>query len=213
MGPKAAAFWLSLIEASRRIVEVAETAIAIRSRIRWFDQREFERTGMRREGDAGMLLPMNACEQRSAAPPSIEDGALLYMLTISPENRRSLVFYAPPRRPEACGVIFAADTALTYGYGDPWPLEPYPHMGRTSTICTAPHYGSEHNAVAYDHGATKYNVHGWLRCHAGAFPGRTFRSQAWRACTRCSPDDASRTVEVSLLHPEAYLMESGCRCR
>lgn len=212
LGPKAAEYWRSLVEASDRIIKVAATAIAARSRIRWFDQEEFERTGMRRGGIANMLLPMNACALRSPVVPRIEGRGVLYMLTISTENRRSLVFYAPPRRSRAHGVLFAADTALTYGWGDPWPLEAFPQMGCSRTICTAPHHGSENNAIAYDHGSKHYGVVGWLRCHSSAFPGRTFRSQAWKACTRCSPDVSSRTVEVSLLHPNAYLLKSGCRC-
>lgn len=216
MGEHAAKFWHALIDTAERIGKVAATAIAARARVRWFDQSEFEETGVRRGGVAGVLLPMNACEQRSPTEPPMPEGVILYMLTISQANRRSLVFYAPPVCDGEFGVVFSADTALTWGYGDQWELPAYPHMKNSDAVGTAPHHGSDNNAIAYAHAREHYNVRGWLRGHNGSCIGTKFKAQEWRACTEC-PDYPSkphrrRSVELSLKQPLFSMLQYDCCC-
>ncbi|MFK4871515.1 MBL fold metallo-hydrolase [Novosphingobium sp. ZW T3_23] len=213
IGKVAGTYWSALIDTAEIIAEIARSAIASGADIRWFDQQSFEESGKRAGGDEDILLPMNAVEQVGAPVLTGPEGEVLYMLSISRANQESLVFYAPPSFTGGHGVLFSADNALTWGLGDVWALPAYAQMSSSHTVATAPHHGSEHNAVAYRHGWDSYNVCFWLRSHAGGTIGATFKALKNRSCTECPGCGlALRRVEISLLTPSKAILEHPCLC-
>ena len=208
----AANYWNSLIDTAELIAEIASSAIRARVPIRWFDQQRFEESGMRGGGLRDILLPMNAYELRSLPLPVSGDENMVLRLVISRANQESLVFYAPPALTNSHGVLFCADTALTWGWGDRWELPAYAAMKHSKAVATAPHHGSEHNARAYGLGQMHYNVCFWIRSHAGGAIGPTFKALYQRTCTECPGNVPLRAICVSLSAPCWTRLTARCCC-
>src|SRR5262249_41030865 len=150
--------WLALIQASASIRGIADHAITHNVRVRWFDHEEFVRTRLARGGVRDFLVPINAVEQ--APPPPV--ARMSYLARLSPVNEECLAFLAPPTL-SRLGVVFCGDSPLGDGpsYGNSFlPSGPRPVL---PVVATAPHHGSESNAVAYGHLNAWGYVQVWLR--------------------------------------------------
>lgn len=186
---------LKLLDTLEAIHDIALSALAHHVPIRWFDYRSFEKTGIRRGGLPGVLVPMN-CSQQTV--PVAEPLGVLYMASLTVVNRESLVFYSPGGRTSA-GLMFCADSRLGSGWGQRVPFPPYRSMRHTYTVMTAPHHGSETNALAYLHAKQHYNPIAWVRSDNGGSVGPTFKRQWARVCTGCKVANYSARIAAIAL--------------
>lgn len=212
------AFWVGLIDTAERIRQIAVQAIRHGVTVRWFDFGEFCQTHHASGGLPGLLIPLNSVELDVPPRPAI---ALSYAARLTAVNEECLVFLSPGGCwPDDLGVVFTGDSPLGQGrdYAQPlfdWPVEPIPMV-----VATAPHHGSENNAVAYKHLGAKAFVVLWLRSGGGAkHPGQTFRQlpSQRRACTHCPHLTLSRAAaEVQLSDnggwPLFRVKAHDCRC-
>jgi metallo-beta-lactamase superfamily protein len=170
--------WIDAIHAAERIRAIAVAARNAGCRIRWFDYALFQ-TGMPAKGGRAELLPINSIEV--AVRPPRRTSPLSY-LTLTVSNRESLVFRSP-QDAAAPGVLFTADSDLTFG-------DRAIKIG-SDDIISAPHRGSEHNATAYvvvDRLAANPSALRWVRsdCRFRGRPGQTYLAKQGQAmCTRC----------------------------
>jgi hypothetical protein len=172
--------WLELVDMADRIREIALEAWRRGAKIRWFDHREFARTGRPGGGERNVLVPLNSVERLRVARIS----ALEY-LRLTQMNRESLAFIAPA---EDSAVVFTGDSDLG---GVQFVEHP------RSVLVTAPHHGSEQNAAAYvmvrrwRRDATTL----WVRSDSRSKtrPGASYRAAGYeRACTLCSHARSSK---------------------
>jgi hypothetical protein len=180
-------FWLGTINTAERIRRIAIQAVRHDVDVRWFDFGEFAKSGMASGGEPGLLVPMNAVELAIPLPPV---PAMGYLARLTPVNEECLVFvtdgaYAWPFEFE---VIFTGDSPLGTGPGyQNCFLRDYRDKG-TILVATAPHHGSESNAIAYAHLQGMAHVAIWLRSGGSSkHPGPTFRKlpEESRICTHC----------------------------
>lgn len=200
LGRQWAAFWVGLIDTAERIRKIAVQAIRHNVKVRWFDFGEFAKTRQASGGEPGLLVPLNAVEL-VVPPPPID--VMNYMALLTPVNEECLVFFSPNSRwPDDLGVVFTGDSPLGDGPGYSQTLldcslEPWQWV-----VATAPHHGSESNAVAYTHLEAMTCVALWLRSGGSSkHPGPTFRKlpPARRGCTHCPHLRLEReVVEVQL---------------
>lgn len=174
---------LHLVDTAERVRKIAESAADHGTPVRWFDYGEFVKTRVARGGE-DFLAPINSVEQ----PPPPVMHHLKRFVQLTRVNRECLVFLAPSEAGQMA-VLFTGDSPLGDGAGYSRsfltrPLHPSAHP----LVVTAPHHGSESNAVAYEHVHGVANPAFWIRTGgASTHPGRTFRmlDPAHRTCTRC----------------------------
>lgn len=178
-------YWFDLIKTAESIRTIAAQAIRYQVPVRWFDFEAFARTRVANGGNPGFLEPLNSVE--AAPPPLLE---LSYLAKLSPVNEACLAFIAPPEY-LTLGVVFCGDSPLGDGPG-------YKNSffnSRTDfdpcwryIVATAPHHGSESNAMAYGHLSSWARVNTWLRTGGSSKqPGATFKKYPpnKRACSHC----------------------------
>lgn len=182
--------WLDAIQAAERIRAIAVAARNAGCRIRWFDFALFQ-SGAPVKGGRAELLPTNSIE--IAIPPPRRISPLSY-LTLTVSNRESLVFHSP-QYITAPGILFTADSDLTFS-------DRAMKVG-THDIITAPHHGSQHNAVAYavvDRLAANPSTLKWVRSdwRFRGRPGQAYLAKQGQAmCTRCRGNsNAAQRVDL-----------------
>ncbi|RKQ60807.1 metallo-beta-lactamase superfamily protein [Vogesella indigofera] len=199
-----AAFWISLIDTAERIRKIAVQAIRYNVKVRWFDFGEFAKTRRASGGEPGLLIPLNAVEL--VVPPR-PINVMKYMVRLTPVNEESLVFLSSNswEWPDGLGVVFTGDSPLGDGPGYRQNLLDWRQEPRGWVVATAPHHGSESNAVAYKHLQAMTHVVLWLRSGGSSLhPGPTFRKlhPTVRGCTHCPYRRLEREVaEVQLSPP------------
>lgn len=179
---KLAEFWLELIETAKNIRAIAASAIRHSIRIRWFDFEAFASTRVPKGGLRGLLMPLNSVEQAPA--PRIH---LHLIARLSRINETCLAFLSPPRF-NSLGVLFCGDSPLGDGPGYKDSFFTHAPRVRRPLIATAPHHGSESNAIAYSHLNRWAFVVAWVRTGGSKrHPGPTFKRLTFpsRACTHC----------------------------
>lgn len=202
LGWQLRSFWLGLIDTAERIRKIAVLAIRHTVPVRWFDFAEFSKTRHACGGVPEVLVPLNAVELRQL--PDVTGCTLSYLARLTPINEECLVFMSPARGDlfDGLGVIFTGDSPLGEGpgYSTAW-LSPFADQVHW-VVATAPHHGSESNAVAYKHLENVVNVVLWVRSGGTSrHPGPTFRGLGWaqRVCTHCPHRNLKRcSVEVQL---------------
>ena len=184
------AFWISLIDAAKKILMIAFSALENDVPIRWFDYGEFVGTGQPSGGDLENLVPINSVEQ-SRLFKIYRKTSLLYLTT---ENVQCLSFYSPGHSFNP-GILFCGDSPMEYDDdGCSKPFEPPKPITSYSIIVTAPHHGSKSNTMAYYNIRSQFIPFGapeklfWVR--SGAFsnhPGGWYREipSHCRICTSC----------------------------
>lgn len=185
------------IETARRIRDIALAASDRGIKTRWFDFDEFNRSGP--GGGEAYLRPLNSREWMPRRRPR---GALEYV-ALSMANKRSLVFRVPAndQRPD---IVFSADS--DFGYGRTSNTAPGALFTRTTsgknptlaagTLFTAPHHGSEANAVAYpDISAVADYVLVRSDANYKGRPCPQYRKLAKKYCTICN-GGPKRPVEL-----------------
>lgn len=182
-----AAFWVGLVDTAERIRKIAVQAIRHNVKVRWFDFGEFAETRQPSGGEPGLLVPLNAVELVVPPAPST---VMEYMARLTPVNEECLVLLSPHGGgwPYQLGVVFTGDSPLGDGPGYSQTLLDWPLERRQMVVATAPHHGSESNAMAYTHLQQMTHVVLWLRSGGSpTHPGPTFRkfSPAMRGCTHC----------------------------
>jgi hypothetical protein len=184
--------FVEAVKAAARIRDVALAAHHRRAKIRWFDFEEAKTSGVPAGGEM-FLRPLNSVEIK--AGHALRKMDVLLYLALSVANRESLVFAAPEGE-KFSGVVFAADSDLACS-------QHIPMFNRTAAV-TAPHHGSESNAVAYQAVANRMgsSLGFWIRSDGNykKRPGNTYLQQrAQRACTLCRdaglPKQAVQLVE------------------
>jgi len=192
-------FWLELIDTAARIRKIAVQAIRHNVNVRWFDFGEFAKTKKAFGGEPDLLVPLNAVEL--IVPPA-PIGMMTYMLRLTPVNEECLVFLSPGPTWRHRGVVFTGDSPLGHGSGYRLSFLDWPTERAQWVVATAPHHGSESNAVAYEHLETMTNVELWLRSGGSSkHPGPTFRKLPLfqRGCTHCPHLELKRGIaEVQL---------------
>lgn len=194
------AFWVSLIDTAERIRKIAVQAIRHNVKVRWFDFGGFFKTRQAFGGQPGLLVPLNSVEL--VVPPPPVGGLMSYVARLTPINEECLVFMSPGHWPDELGVVFTGDSPLGNGpgYSQTWLNVPQKSWQRV--VATAPHHGSESNAMAYNHLTKMVHVVLWLRSGGSSkHPGPTFRGlpPAMRACTHCPHQMFDRGIaEVQL---------------
>lgn len=206
-------YWLTLIDTLARIRKVAEQAVKHHVPIRWFDYTEFAKTRLASGGIDGLLAPMNAVELTTPPSPAMRLWALLSVV-----NQESLVFCSHPD--DGAAVVFAADSPLGDGPGFNQSFLLGQHFCRERLVVTAPHHGSDSNAIAYDH-IEDATCRPALFVRSGgkpSHPGTVFRQlpKEWRICTHC-PHRGLEHREVEILLSSRYwrfgnLRVSGHEC-
>jgi Metallo-beta-lactamase superfamily len=165
---------------------IVVTARRKRIPIRWFDFEAFIASG-KASGGKPFLRPLNAIERLPQASLAAISAAEYLSLTL--ENKRSLVFLAPESAPHSA-VLLAADSDLNFAFA----------IAGTSerVLSTVPHHGARANAVAY--GRVQQAVGGrkvlWIRSD-GRYkyrPCPAFLALRNRACTSCRNPSALRQV-------------------
>jgi hypothetical protein len=195
-----AAFWVGLIDTAERIRKIAVQAIRHNLKVRWFDFGEFAKTRQASGGEPGLLVPLNAVEL--VVPPH-PIKVMKYMVRLTPVNEECLVFLSPSNRlTDDLGVVFTGDSPLGHGLNYSQTLLDCSPKLWPWVVATAPHHGSESNAVAYTHLEDMTRVVLWLRSGGSSkHPGPTFRKlpPARRGCTHCPHLKLEREVaEVQL---------------
>lgn len=181
-----AEIWIAAMNAAEIIRHIALQAVENKVKVRWFDFDEFMQRGCRPSGGVeNLLIPLNAVEIKMPSAPAVGIG---YLVRLSPANERSLAFLSTQADSlSPVDVIFTSDSPMGYGPGYKMSfLVRRPRQG--FAIVTAPHHGSESNAVAYEHINTCWYVSLWLRSGGTKkHPGQTFQdvSPELRACTHC----------------------------
>ncbi len=176
-----ATFWLELIDTGEAIRGIAEAAIGRSLRIRWFDFDAFSRTRRPLGGVPNFLEPMNGIEQ---APPALK---VSYLARLSPINRQSLIFLAPPTH-RRLGVLFCGDSPLGDGRNLSRSFLCDDLRPRWPIVATAPHHGAETNRAAYGHMNAWADVIVLLRAGGDQDqPGPTFKSfsRSFKLCATC----------------------------
>jgi hypothetical protein len=185
LNPQWAVFWVELINTAERIRKIAVQALRYKVKVRWFDFGEFAITRQAYGGESDVLIPLNAVELAVPTPPL---NGLSYWARLTPVNEECLVFFSPGKLLVKLGVIFTGDSPMGDGLGYAQNFLSTSSKPRPFVVVTAPHHGSEVNAVAYKHLAACANVVLWLRSGGSSkHPGSTFRAlpPTSRACTNC----------------------------
>ncbi|AQT96519.1 MBL fold metallo-hydrolase [Pseudomonas azotoformans] len=211
------AFGLELIDTAERIRKIAVQAIRHSVKVRWFDFGEFAKTKQASGGEPDLLVPLNAVEVVVPPPPT---EMMMYMLRLTPVNEECLVFLSPGPTWRHRGVVFTGDSPLGHGSGYRLSLLDWPTERAQWVVATAPHHGSESNAVAYEHLEAMTNVELWLRSGGSSkHPGPTFRRlpQVQRGCTHCPRLGLKRGIaEVQLSDqfkgPSFRVKPHDCSC-
>lgn len=213
------AFWVGLVDTAERIRKIAVQAVRHHVKVRWFDFGAFSGTHKASGGEPGLLIPLNSVELEVPPSPVF---ALTYAARLTPVNEECLVFLSPSGNwPDDLGVVFTGDSPLGDGPGYGQLLLDWPPDLASWVVATAPHHGSENNAVAYEHLVSKAFVVLWLRSGgASTHPGPTFRKlpNQKRACTHCPHLSLGRTMaEVQLRDyigwPMFRVRAHDCRCQ
>lgn len=212
-------YWLGLIKTAESIRTIAAQAIKHKVPVRWFDFEAFAKTRVTNGGTPGFLEPLNSVE---AAPPPLLQ--LSYLAKLSAVNEACLAFIAPPDFLKL-GVVFCGDSPLGDGPG-------YKNSFFNSradfdqcwryVVATAPHHGSESNAMAYGHLSSWARVITWLRTGGSSKqPGATFKEYhpSERACSHCPQTGRKQgLVELLLAHSHwplglEKILPHRCNCK
>ncbi|ULX56758.1 MBL fold metallo-hydrolase [Ectothiorhodosinus mongolicus] len=212
-----AKIWIVAIHAAAIIRGIALQAIESNVRVRWFDFDRFVQNGYHPVGGvADLLTPLNAVEIPMPPTPASD---LRYFVRLTPVNERSLAFLST----QAAGlcptdIVFTGDSPLGYGVGYKMSFLAR-RTQRGLAIVTAPHHGSESNAVAYTHIRSCWQDLLWLRSGGTRkHPGATFKKipTHLRACTHCpQKGKALDLAEVQLsdrLWPVLRVRSHYCDC-
>ncbi len=179
-------FWVGLINTAERIRKIAVQAIRYNVKVRWFDFSEFLNMRQTSGGEKDLLVPLNAIELLVTPSPVV---GMSYVARLSPTNEECLVFMSPGNeQSETLGVVFTGDSPLGDGPGYQKSFLNSMPETKLMVIATAPHHGSESNAVAYKHLDQMATVVLWLRSGGTSkHPGKQFQSlpSVSRACTWC----------------------------
>lgn len=161
------------ILAAENISIIVASCMKNRIPIRWFEYNNDQASG----GEPKTLEPLNSVE---IAKEKQENIKALEFLALTTANRTSLTFCSPGT-PQFPGVVFSADSDLQFSQQIPW---------KSGMIVTAPHHGSENNALAYRRVKKEMSAGSdviWVRSD-GRYrhrPGASFLCQARRFCTNC----------------------------
>jgi hypothetical protein len=180
---RVAHYWLGLVKTAQIIREIAAKAVLRGVKVRWFDFGEFALTRIASGGEKGFLEPLNSVELR-AVP---RRATLSYLAKLSAVNEECLAFFAPPDVTRL-GVVFCGDSPLGDGTGYGTSFLDKRIAPDFPVVVTAPHHGSQNNAVAYDHLTSWTDIALWVRTGGSAKqPGKWFMdlSSGERACTHC----------------------------
>lgn len=169
---------IEAVSASRLLRQIFLAACLSGCLIRWFNyignNNQINASG----GIQDLLVPTNAVEVARIRRP--KRSALKY-ISLTMSNRQSLVFISP-RNELNSGVLFTADSDLSFAQTIPW---------HDRMIITSPHHGSESNKYAYQRfskeaGSEEDVV--WVRSD-GRFarrPGKSYLGVSGRKyCTCC----------------------------
>ncbi len=175
-------YWLTLIDTAARIRKIAEQAIKHDVPIRWFDYSCFATSGGASGGIDPLLTPINAVELIEPPPLTVSFWAFLSVV-----NQESLVFVSSTRG--GADVLFSADSPLGSGANFEKSFFEDHRFCRHGLVVTAPHHGSQSNAIAYGH-MERASCRPALFVRSGGkstHPGRTFRElpPAQRVCVHC----------------------------
>jgi hypothetical protein len=179
---------IETIKTAERIRNIALQALRHGVPVRWFDFQTFAIARHASGGVVGVLEPINAVE---VVPLHNIPAVAAWFAYLTPINEESLVFKSPGNDDNCfsrCDILFTADSPLGdgVGYQNSF-LQPTNNECRFA-IVTAPHHGSESNAIAYEHVENVYQVLLWLRAGGDSrHPGKTFKGlqPEFRACTHC----------------------------
>lgn len=191
------------IKAAKRIREIAIEAYKRKIKVRWF-----EYDTQNPSGGELYLEPLNAKELKRHQIPS-SSRSLLFMLSLSEVNQRSLVFWSPGTS-EHPGVLFTADSDLKK---ITLPID------ISHAIVTTPHHGSRANAFAYKllSNTNGFNTTVWIRSD-GRYQSRpcddyvSLRQQ--RFCTTCRNDAVNwNTHQTVILNPNhgVWTVDPSCQ--
>lgn len=174
---------MELIDTSERIRRIALSAHAKGVPVRWFDYLAYSKDRTATGGE-DFLRPVNAKELLE--PPSLRLLELHRFITLSRANRESLVFLSSGRDAHV-EVLFCGDSPLGDGacYSSSFLLG---QQTAKPLIATAPHHGSDSNAMAYGHIAKFGSVAFWIRAGGKPkHPESTYRGipTGIRTCTYC----------------------------
>ena len=162
------------VSAASKIADIAIAAAAKHIPIKWFKYDVLTQYG----GNA-YLAPVNARRVNAITASGL---SLFDLLALTTANRESLVFWSP-RTTTFPGVLFTADSDLS---GQTMPAGMHHH-----SLCTAPHHGSESNAVAYavvEGSVARPEALTWVRSQGriSGHPGPTYLGLGGRRfCTIC----------------------------
>lgn len=174
---------IALIDTAERIRKIALSAYAKGVPVRWFDYLAYSKDRTATGGEV-YLRPINAKELLE--PPSLSPLEFRRFITLSRANRESLVFLSSGDDAHV-EVLFCGDSPLGDGpgYGDSFLAGQQTHK---PLIATAPHHGSDSNAMAYGHIKKFGQVAFWIRAGGKPeHPESAFRgiSAEFRTCTHC----------------------------
>ena len=212
-------YWLELIDTADVIRKIALSAFEHNVKIRWFEYTHEESKLQSCDGIPGLLVPINAVEQRQPPPT---DSRVCYLLRLSVYNEQSLSFYSPSQRLERSGVLFCGDSPMGYGKDYSTPFKFPQHFKPHSLIATAPHHGSNSNKGAYEHISEWMGPRQvfWLR-NGGSkkHPGNRYRSIPIRsrACTWCPHKGIQNRSSVEIIQQKFFWnnfgrLQVGHRC-
>ena len=177
-------YWLDLIETAKNIRAIAEQAIKHNVDIRWFDFNQFSGTRIAAGGDKDYLEPLNSVEYE---PAPIPKHALSWLSKLSPVNEECLAFFSPPYF-GTLGVIFCGDSPMGDGLNYANSFLAPTNRPDWPVVATAPHHGSESNAIAYNHVSSWASVATWIRTGGSIKqPGSSYKNipVTHRMCTYC----------------------------
>ena len=172
------------IEAAINIRQIAKLACNRGCKIRFFQ------FGQKVGGGIDRLVPVNSEEMESTFSREID---ALSFLSLTVQNKQSLVFYSPEKENEPA-VLFTADSDLNFSLPD---RRPY-----SVPIVTSPHHGAEANKNAYSTVSRWLNDSEaiWIRSDKACEkrPGVEYKKQKKRICTLCNSGDMPKqTVKMN----------------
>lgn len=214
-----AGFYLSLVDAADAIRAIVLQAVKHQVKIRWFDFGRFLNTRHAQGGYKDLLEPLNSVEY-----VRLPQKQLSYFAKLTQRNVECLSFFAPSQGCEL-GVVFCGDSPMGVGLNYQDSFLDSSNRPDWPVVATAPHHGSDSNAIAYDHMAKWAKVLCWVRAGGKkSHPGDRFSGlpASERVCTHCPKrGEAPIRVEVDLggcltlpcILPIRLLTARACDCR
>ncbi len=172
-----------LIDTSERIRKIALSANAKGVPVRWFDYFAYSKDRTAAGGE-DFLRPVNAKEL--LVPPTQPLLQFHRFIALSRANRESLVFLSSGDDAHV-DVLFCGDSPLGDGHHYSNSFLAGQRTGKP-LIATAPHHGSDSNAMAYGHIGAFGSVAFWIRAGGKPeHPESAYRGipAGLRTCTHC----------------------------